>query len=483
MITLNKLYLLLAILVVSVQGQIPSEPVRLSEEKEAWLNRDSSKALQLLLQKTESGSVSHIDFYNLGYLYYLTDDFVQAQLFLRKSLALKPDFVYPCYILAKMMEEKDNLTGARDQLETGLKKDDENYFLRLEYGRVLQKSGRLDQAQEVFENLLDDYENKIEVRVGLANIYRLQKKYKQAAGVLAKELANNPESTVMIERANIFRAMGDDKAASDILLQILREYPNSPELMTYKDTLAVVYNIESIPAPVPLPKYKFTIQPDETVDYKVTYSFMNLGWVKIRMRPVETVLNKTVYPVTFYVDSNPTFNFLISIHHIYESYIDTETMNAIQSRLYTPGSDDYLVRTYWFDYDHGKFYAFIIFADGRYHFVEKYLPRRTQDSTSMLYFARGVVSNNSNGTITVVIDEEYKFGYITYLNEKEKITFGKQEADAVKIFARADFQGVAGMNGDAWGWFLPQDSYLPLQGKFTIIVGSIYITLDKDSGD
>jgi hypothetical protein len=68
MITLNKLYLLLAILVVSVQGQIPSEPVRLSEEKEAWLNRDSSKALQLLLQKTESGSASHIDFYNLGYL-------------------------------------------------------------------------------------------------------------------------------------------------------------------------------------------------------------------------------------------------------------------------------------------------------------------------------------------------------------------------------------------------------------------------------
>ena len=480
---MNKLYLFLIILVVSAQGQILSEPVRLSEEKEAWLNRDSDKALQLLLQKTGSGSGSHIDFYNAGYLYYLDHDFAKAQTYLRKSLELKPNFVYPYHILAKMMEETDNLTGARDQLETGLKQDKHNYFLRLEYGRVLQKAERLEQAQEVFEDLLDDYKNKIEVRVGLATIYRLQKKYKQAATLLAKDLANNPESTVMIERANIFRAMGDDKTAGEILLQIMREYPNSPELMAYKDTLGMVYNIKNIPAPTPLPTYKFTIQPDESVDYKVTYSFMNLGWVKVRMRPAETVLNKMAYPVTFSVNSNPGLDFLLSLHHIYESYIDVQTMNAIHSRLYTPGGDEYLVRSYWFDYDHGKFYAFIIYEDGRYHFVEKYLPRRAQDSTSILYFARGVVSNNSNGIITVVIDEEYKFGYITYLNEKEKITLGEQEVETVKIFARANFEGVAGMNGDAWGWFMPQDSYLPLQGKFTIIVGSIYITLDKDTGD
>ncbi len=478
-----KFYLLLVALVVSVQGQILSEPVRLSEEKEAWLNRDINKALKLLLSKTASSAGNHVDFYNLGYLYYLNDDFGQAQSYLRKSLNLKPDFVYPYYILAKMMQEKNNLAGAREQLETGLKRDKENYFLRLEYARVLQESGQLNQAQKVYEDLLDDYENKIEVRVGLATLYRMQKKYEKAKNLLDKELANNPESTVMIERANIFRAMGDNIKAKEILVQLIREYPNSQELMTYKDTLAAVYDTKNIQDPSPLPTYKFTIQPDESADYKVKYSFVNLGWVKIRMRPAETIQNKLVYPVTFYVNSNPSFDFLISLHHVYESYIDVQTMNAIQSRLYTPGSADYLVRTYWFDYDHGKFYAYIIFADGRYHFVEKYLPRRAQDSTSMLYFARGVVSNNSNGIITVVIDEEYKFGYITYLHEREKLNLGEKEIDAVKIFARADFEGVAGMNGDAWGWFLPQDSYLPLQGKFTIIVGSIYIMLDKDTAN
>jgi tetratricopeptide (TPR) repeat protein len=459
------------------------ERVRLSEEKEAWLNRDRDQALKLLLAKTESTAASHVDLYNTGYLYYLDQNFGQAQAYLRKSLALKPDFVYPYFILAKMMQEKDNLTGARLQLETGLKQDSDNYFLRLEYARLLQKTGQLEQAQEVFEDLLDDYESKIEVRVGLANLYRMQKKYKQAEGLLDKDLVNNPESSVMIERANIFRAMGDTIKAGEILLKIFNEYPNSEELMAYKDSLATVYNIRNIPVPAPLPKYKYAIQADESVDYKVTYSFMTLGWVKIRMGAAETIMNKTVYPVIFYVNSNPSFNFLISLHHIYESYIDVRTMNAIQSRLYTPGSDDYLIRTYWFDYDHGKFYAYIIFADGRYHFVEKHLPRRAQDSTSILYFARGVVSNTSGGIITVVIDEEYKFGYITYLNEQEKLTIGDREIDAVKIFAKADFEGVAGMNGDAWGWFLPQDSFLPLQGKFTIIVGSIYISVVESSSN
>jgi Tfp pilus assembly protein PilF len=424
-----------------------------------------------------------VDYYNLGYLFYLNKNYIQAQKYLQKALNQKSDFVYPFYILARILQETGDLPGALIQLETGLQRDSGNYFLRLEYALVLQKSGQLDQAQEVYEDLIDDYENKIEPRVALAGLYRMEKKYEQAKSLLDNDLANNPESSVMIERANIFRAMGDTQKASEILLQICHEYPNSRELLAYKDTLFIVYNIKDIPAPSPLPAYKYSIQADESIDYKVTYSFMTLGWVKVRMRPAEIIQNKMTYPVIFYVNSNPSIDFLISLHHVYESYIDVKTMNAIQSRLYTPESGDYLVRTYYFDYDRGKFYAQIIFADGRFHYVEKYLPRRAQDSTSILYFARGVVSNNTGGIITVVIDEEYKFGYITYLKETEELKVHGQDINAVKIFARADFEGVAGMNGDAWGWFTPEDPFLPLLGKFKIIVGSIHIAVDEDSAN
>jgi tetratricopeptide (TPR) repeat protein len=474
----------LFILLTSISyGQILREPVRLSAEVETWLNRDNEKCLQVLLQKSKSPGGNYLDLYNIGYLYYLQKDTTRAASYLQQCIDKNEQYVYANYLLAKMMQENNNLTGAREQLQTGLQHDSDNYHLRLEYAGVLQKQGQLDEAQEVLEDLLDDVKNKIEPQVALAGIYRLQKKYEKAKALLEGKLANNPESAVLIERAHIYQAMGDTEKAAASLLQICQEYPNSRELQMYRDTLSAVFNIKEVPPPSSLPKYTYRIQPDESLDYKVTYSFMTLGWVQVRMGPVETIQNKKAYPVYFYVNSNPSFEFIMSLHNIYESYIDVETMNAVQSRLYTPGSADYLVRTYYFDYDHGKFYAYLIFADGRYHYIEKHLPRRAQDSTSMLYFARGVVSNKSGGIITVVIDEEYKFGYITYLNETEELTVRDRDIEASKIFARADFEGVAGMNGDAWGWFSPGDTYAPLQGKFKIIVGSIYIAVDDEKQD
>jgi hypothetical protein len=118
--------------------------------------------------------------------------------------------------------------------------------------------------------------------------------------------------------------------------------------------------------------------------------------------------------------------------------------------------------------------------NGRIFYIVKDLPRKVQDSTSMLYFARGLVSDKKNGKTVVVIDEEYKYGTITYLNETEPYSIQGEEVQSVKIFARAEFEGIAGMNGDAWGWFAPDDQALPLKGDISIIVGSISIEMDEE---
>jgi thioredoxin-like negative regulator of GroEL len=469
---------LVLFMVISGGTQILNEPVRLDPEKEAWLTGDEKNALSLLLTRAQSPDFNQIDCYNLGYLYYLEKNFTQAQAYLQKCLAQRSDFASAHLILAKIFQEKGDLQRAVVQLKTGLQGNADDYKLRLEFARIQQKAGQLDRAEKIFLDLLDDYENKIELRVALAALYRQMKKYDQAKELLDNDLVNNPESSVMIERANIYRAMGELDKARDILIEIYHEYPNSQYLQTYADTLSQVFKVKEIPPPSPMPAYTYKIQPDEALDYKVSYSFITLGWVKMRMKPAEKIGNKLAYPVLFYINSNPGIDFLISLHHVYESYIDSSTMNAIRSRLYTPGATDYLVRTYDFDYENGKFYAHIIYPDGRYDYVEKHLPRRAQDSTSILYFARGVVSNNSGGIMTVVIDEEYKFGNITYLNETEKLNVAGQKTDAVKIFAHANFQGVAGMNGDAWGWFSTDGLFKPLFGQFKIIVGSISISVD-----
>jgi hypothetical protein len=190
--------------------------------------------------------------------------------------------------------------------------------------------------------------------------------------------------------------------------------------------------------------------------------------------------NREVYPVIFFVDTNPSYGFILSLHHIYESYIDPISLNSFKTRLYTPDSENSLVKTYYYDYDNNIFEAFAMKEDGRIFYIVKDLPRKVQDSTSMLYFARGLVSDKLNGNTVVVIDEGYKYGHIKYLNETEHYQVQGKDVQAVKIFARAEFKGIAGMNGDAWGWFEPNDQALPLKGDISIIVGSISIEIDEE---
>jgi hypothetical protein len=246
------------------------------------------------------------------------------------------------------------------------------------------------------------------------------------------------------------------------------------------DTLSIKYGIDDPQIDNAIPEYKFTFQPDESVNYEVAYGFITLGWVKVRAGKPVYMKGKKVYPVRFFINSNPDFGMLLSLHQIYESYIDAETMNAVRTRMYTPGDSHYLAKIYDFNYDQNMLDIQIVYADGRFGTLKKLLPSKAQDGVSMLYFARGVVSNESGGTTTVVIDEEYKYGYITYLNEMEEIDVADEEVNAIKIFARADFSGIAGMNGDAWGWFAPGPSFLPIQGKVSILIGSITISLDPD---
>ena len=36
------------------------------------------------------------------------------------------------------------------------------------------------------------------------------------------------------------------------------------------------------------------------------------------------------------------------------------------------------------------------------------------------------------------------------------------------------------MNGDAWGWFSPNEKAIPLKGAIEIIIGSITVEVDED---
>ena len=465
---------------ISISAQSAEKLVRLTEDKEAWLSGDHQKTLDILLAREKSGDLEINTLYNIGYLYFLQGQFSRSLLYLQTVIVRKPELVYPYLIISRIHQKIGNLYAARDLLERGLDEDSDNVQLLMEIARINTALEDINQAMRYYQNVLDEDEDNIEAISGLAGIYRKKGDFKSALELLADRPNVYAEATILLEKSKLAVAMGNQQEGRHYLEKLLLAYPNSKKWAGLKDTLLTQFNESDLPVPQPLPQYAYQIDVKEELDYKVIYGPMTLGWLKVRIKPPVIFDGKQVYPVIFFVDSNPSYGFIISLHHIYESYIDLETMNAVRSRLYTPGSDGYLVRVYNYDYDQNLFESYLIDGDGLFHFVQKDLPRQVQDATSILFLARGIVSEKLNGTTPVVIDEEFKIGQINFLNESETIEIGDQSYQTVKIFARIDFEGIAGMSGDGWGWFTADSQAKPIKGKFEIIVGSIIIEADPD---
>ena len=478
-----RLIFVFTLIVINCYAQSEREAIRFRDDIEAWLAKDPKTALNAILPLAESPEADVVTLFNTGYLYYDTGNFSKALTFLQNALKKEESYPYTYLFLARIYQQSGNTLGALIQLKRGLKYDPDNYDLLMEMGKAYRLLGENELAEQSFSQMMEKYPNKIAPRVALSELYRVQNRLDEAKKVLEDNNSLYPESTLLIAKSQVYRALGDHEKAANYLIKLCQDYPNASWISAFRDTLQNVYNISEVKQSIRYAPYKYSIKPNESLDYSVKYGFITLGWLKIRTKEALNLKGRTIYPIIFYIDSNPSFDFLISLHHVYESYIDAQTMNSIQTRLYTKDDNVYNTRTYYFDYDRSIFQAQIVYHDGRFDTVEKDLPLRAQDGTSMLYFARGIVSNKNGGSTTVVIDEEYKYGHITYLNEIEEIDIGDKEVESIKIFARAEFEGIAGMNGDAWGWFSHDGNYVPLMGKIKIILGSITLKVDDFNTD
>ena len=472
------LCLFFSLSVVSAQGNL--KVVRLSEVREAWLAGDHEKTLKILQQQEAAGNLDAISMYNIGYLYFLKDNFNKALMYLQTAVIKEPSFPYSYLQISRIYKKIGNLYAAHDHLERGLDEDSDNIDLLLEMAEVSLALNETDNAEDFYQDVLEDNDNNIMAIAGLASLYRQKGNLDEANRILRENVNVYPEASILLEKAKIAETTGAYKESKRLLTQIITDYPNSKNWQHIRDTLYTKYNISEIPIDTTKPDYRYKIDPNEELDYKITYGPMTLGWLKVRIQQPEEIGGMKVYPIIFYVDTNPSYSFILSLHHIYESYIDPVTMNAYKSRLYTPGTDNSLVKTYYYNYDENIFTAYIVHTDGHFSLLKKDLPRKVQDGTSMLFFARGLVSIKRSGVTTVVIDEEFKYGSVEFLNETETLESAGKNVETLKIFARAEFKGVAGMNGDAWGWFSSDLQSVPLKGSIEIIVGSITVEVDAE---
>lgn len=476
-----RIIIFVLILTITASAELLLSPVTLSSEKEAWMAGNIDLALESVRKIEETEETTALKYYNMGYLHFLKEDYPTALSDFQKSLASPNPSLY-CYLyMARIYERSGFLSAAYQHIQNALEQEPDNFDFMMERARLSELTDRMSDAEIIYNQIIEKYDDRIPPRVALAKLYIRQNRLDETKVVMEPEDTIYPDSEVLKIRAKMYTAMGNKKKASELIQEMVNSYPNAAEIRSYLDTLKIEYGIQNPVIETQDNFYNFKFVQDEKINYKVSYGFITLGWINVRVGKPDSLNGRLVYPVRFYLNSNPDFSMMISLNQLYESYIDAETFNAIRTYIYTPDDPKYLAKTYYFHYDKNLLEARIIHADGRFEYVKKLLPSRAQDGVSMLYYARGIVSQKTSGTTTVVIDEEYKYGHINYMDETEKIEIEDEDVEALRIFARADFSGVAGMNGDAWGWFSKAPNYTPLQGKISIILGSITVTLDNDT--
>jgi len=478
---ISSIFIFFILILITCSNADSLKPVRLDDISEAWLKGDLDNCYTKLQSIYQANRDSLVIVYNLGYINYLQGRETQALSFFEKAKKIDPSYHSVHLVISKIYEHQNKLADATDIIVEALKTDQENYDLQMRLASLYQKTGKIDEAIQKYTAIIEEYEDSLEPQIELVKLYRKQKNFFYASKILKQNLDEIPEREYLLEKYKFFRDIKDSKSAKNALLNLCSFYPFSEDIKKYQDSLRINYESNFYPENTDAPKYNFKFDSNEKLNYLVEYGFIKLGWLKVRVENELMINGRKVYQVVFYVDSNPNFDFIISLHHIYESFIDAENLNAVQSRLYTPDGEDNLVRMYYFHYEINKFLCYAIKPDGRYTFITKDLPNATQDGTSMLFWARGLVSNKTDGKSVVVINEEFKYAVIDFLNKREKVEVVDKDVNSEKIFAQAKFTGIAGMNGDAFGWFSMDNQAVPLQGKIKIFVGSI--TVSVDGGD
>jgi len=222
-----------------------------------------------------------------------------------------------------------------------------------------------------------------------------------------------------------------------------------------------------------------TLRVGEDLTYIVKYAFFNLGEVRFRVLEREKINATSVYKTIAYIDSYPDLPF-VSIHQIYESYIDS-TFFPLKFFAKIFGEDTVFVN-YEFvgnseiQIQKGKLNGTDLRLDSTAQ-----TQNRMQDGLSILFFTRMNFGKEQSLSIPCFVNEKEETTELKFYNDPEpvKIDSVDYDIDCLYLDGYTDFVSVYGLTGNFEGWFSNDDFAVPIRAKMNVIIGSINLELIK----
>ncbi|GAB4331569.1 MAG: hypothetical protein Kow0037_08270 [Calditrichia bacterium] len=221
-------------------------------------------------------------------------------------------------------------------------------------------------------------------------------------------------------------------------------------------------------------------QIGEETHYNVKYGFLHLGQLRIQVLDTTTINNRPVYHCRIYIDSNPDLPF-IKLHDVYDSFIDAEEIYSHRFISYENKGDHTIYTRYDFDYPQRQIRIRIenLKDNGREVLLDStaVIPRRVQDSLSLLFFARAMVKNKADTTISVFAYNNFEETEIRFTGDTREIEYDEKKIPAYYLDGKLKFVGIAGLKEGFKGWFSPDSQSIPIKAKMKAFIGNVSIQL------
>lgn len=224
------------------------------------------------------------------------------------------------------------------------------------------------------------------------------------------------------------------------------------------------------------------LQVGEELEYDVSYTFIHLGRIVIRVLDRFERDGRTIYRAESVIHSARGIPF-VNLHIRFTSDFDEELF-SYRWAAEDSTSDGVTMRVLTFDYDSGR-----VFVDKGRKLPDGTFERETrdtaaitarcQDGLSLFFFARGHVIRKDTMNVPTFIEKEQVNTFFEFTNEivDEDIDPVDYEVATVDFEGRADFVGVFGLTGGFQGRFSNDDARVPIVAWMNVILGSIKVKL------
>lgn len=240
------------------------------------------------------------------------------------------------------------------------------------------------------------------------------------------------------------------------------------------------------PAAHPLPTLQSRmLEVGEELEYKVSYSFFNIGTIRTQILSKEIRNGRTVYKTRALIESNPGLRWLVDLHIQFHSEMD----GSVYSYYWLADdstSKEINFRRFRFDYDGNR--AFLERGkriNGGTRKIESTdtvkIAGQCQDGLSLFFYARQNVHSVKQDRIPTLIEDKPASTYINFTNRRTETDIDAVDypVDVVEFDGKADYVGIFGLTGGFRGWFSNDEQQIPILARMNVILGSIKIQLTK----